>query len=312
MKDYRVCAAATAIMVVLWFPQLAAAQENAKEKEKSVRVAAIRKSLTFWASFDAGTNADVAKGDKQIYTASSPERKDPRPGLPAGEIDLAKGEGRRGGDALRFIKKSGKVTFYKAAGNVDYRRQDWSGTASFWLSLDPQTDLGDWYCDPIQITEKTWNDAALWVDFSKDERPKHFRLGALADLKVWNPGNRDFEKMTPAERPMYVVSRPEFARGKWTQVAITFENFNTGKPNGVAKLYLDGKLQGAVSGRNQLYSWNMEKAAIQIGMGYVGLFDDLALFDRALNDDEVQTLFLHEGRLTVEAERERLRRSETD
>ena len=281
-----------AMVVGFSFPSPGSAQENGS-------VAMIREALTFSASFDLGANADFAKGDKQIYTASSGERKDPQPGLPAGEIEVSKGQGRHGGDALRFIKKSGKVAFYKAAGNVDYRQQDWSGTASFWLSLDPQVDLGDWYCDPIQITEKAWNDAALWVDFSKDERPKHFRLGALADLKVWNPTNRDFEKMTAAERPVVVVTQPPFSRGTWTHVVITFEKFNTGKPDGLAKLYLNGKLQGAVTGRNQIYSWDQEKAAIQIGMSYVGLYDDLALFNRALNEAEIKVLYTLQAPLVV-------------
>ena len=274
----------TAMLVGFSVPNLGSAQETGS-------VARIREDLTFSASFDSGADADFAKGDKRIHTASSGERKDPQPGLPVGEIEVSKGHGRHGGDALRFIKKSNKVAFYKAAGNVAYRQHDWSGTVSFWLSLDPQMDLGDWYCDPIQITEKKWNDAALWVDFSKDEKPKHFRLGALADLKVWNPTNRDFEKLAAAERPLYVVTQPPFARGTWTNVVITFEKFNTGKPDGSAKLYLNGKLQGAVSGRNQVYTWDPEKAAIQIGMSYVGLYDDLALFDRALNEDEIKVLY---------------------
>lgn len=267
---------------------------TAQEKDS---LPAIRKSMTLSATFDTGADADFAKGDKHIYIASSAERKDSKSGLPAGEIEVAKGQGRHGSDALRFIKKSGKVAFYKAAGNIDYRKEDWSGTASFWLSLDPQTDLGDWYCDPIQITEKAWNDAGLWVDFSKDDRPKHFRLGVLADLKVWNPTNRDFEKMTAAERPVCVVTPPPFSRGKWTHVAFTFEKFNTGKPDGLAKLYLNGKLQGTVSGRNQVYSWNPEQAAIQIGMSYVGLYDELSIFNRALSEAEIQTLHAFEGRL---------------
>jgi hypothetical protein len=286
------CALTTVMVVGLSSPSQASARESGP-------VTTIREALTFWASFDKGADADFAMGDNRIYTASSGERKDPKPGLPIGEIEVAEGQGRHGGDALRFIKRSNKVVFYKAAGNVDYRRQNWSGTASFWLSLDPQTDLGDWYCDPIQITEKTWNDGALWVDFSKDEKPKHFRLGALADLKVWNPTNRDFEKMTAAERPMYVVTQPPFDRGKWTHVVITFESFNTGKPDGLAKLYLNGKLQGTISGRNQTYSWDQEKAAIQIGMGYVGLYDDLAIFHQALSDAEIQTLYTYGGRLAV-------------
>jgi hypothetical protein len=260
----------------------------------------IRKAMTFAASFDKGTDADFAKGDHRIYTASNAQRKDFTAGLPSGEIELVAGQGRHGSDALRFIKRSDKVVFYKAGKNLDYRTQNWSGTASFWLSLDPQTDLGDWFCDPIQITEKAWNDAALWVDFSKDDKPKQFRLGALADLKVWNPTNRDIEKMPAAERPMCAVTQPPFARGQWTHVVITFENFNTGKADGLAKLYLNGKLVGEIAGRNQMYTWDPEKAAIQLGMVYVGLYDDLSLFNRALNESEVQTLYSAKGQLALD------------
>lgn len=267
---------------------------TAQEKDS---LAAIRKSLTLSANFDTGPDAEFAKGDKRLYTAASAERKESKPGLPAGEIEVAKGAGRHGSDALRFIKQSGKVIFYKAAGNVDYRRENWSGTVSFWLSLDPNKDLGNWYCDPIQITEKAWDNGALWVDFSKDEKPKHFRLGAFADQKVWNPTNRNFDNIPAAERPMYTVTEPPFGTGKWTHVAFTFENFNTSQPNGSAKLFLNGKLQGAVTGRNQLYTWDPEKAAIQLGMSYVGLYDDLSIFNRALSEAEIQTLHSFEGPL---------------
>ena len=280
---HRNCYRALAMLVCLSIPEITLGQN-------SDSLGSIGDALTFWASFDKGTDADFAKGDKRIYTASSAERKDSKPGLHAGETEIARGRGRRGGNALRFIKKSGKDVFYKVAGNLDYRAENWNGTVSFWLQLDPQVDLGDWYCDPIQITEKAWNDAAIWVDFTKDERPKHFRLGVLADLKVWNPMNRDFDKMTPPEQPAFVITRPPFSRGKWTHVAIAFENFNTGKNNGVARLYLDGKLQGSVSGKNQVYHWDPEKAAIQLGLGYVGLYDDLTLFNRVLTDGEIQRL----------------------
>jgi hypothetical protein len=265
--------------------------------QESVALGSLREALTFAASFDTGTNAEFAKGDRRVYHASSGDRKDPKPGLVAGEVEVAKGAGRLGGDALRFRKKSNRVVFYRAAGNVDYRKTDWSGTVSFWLSLDPEKDLEPGYCDPIQITEKAWNDAGLWVDFSKDETPRHFRLGAFADLKVWNPTNRDFEKLPEAEKPMSTVTRPPFGRGKWTHVAITFERFNTGKSDGLAKLYLDGAFQGAVSGRDQTWSWDVERAAIQLGLSYVGLFDDLTIFRRALSDAEIRTLHGLRGRL---------------
>lgn len=266
--------------------------------EEPDSLAAIRKSLTLSASFDQGADADFAKGDKQLYMSGSAQRKDALPGLPAGEIELAKGQGRHGSGALRFIKPSGKVIFYKAAENVAYRKENWSGTVSFWLSLDPNKDLGDWYCDPIQITEKAWDNGALWVDFSKDDKPKHFRLGTFADQEVWNPTKRNFDTIPAAERPMYTVTEPPFTTGKWTHVAFTFENYNTGKPNGSAKLYLNCKPQGSITGRNQQLTWDINNAAIQLGMSYVGLYDDLALFDRALTDAEIESLYKFEGNLS--------------
>ena len=39
----------------------------------------LKKSLTFYASFDNGTNAEIAKGDKQLYTCllyTSPSPRD--------------------------------------------------------------------------------------------------------------------------------------------------------------------------------------------------------------------------------------------
>jgi hypothetical protein len=256
---------------------------------------ALQSALTFRASFDVKADADFAKGDPRIYTASSEKREAATPGLPTGDAELAPGQGRRGGGALRFLKKSPRVVHFKGAGNFEYRPDDWSGTASFWLSVDPHLDMGAWYCDPIQITDKTWNDACLFVDFSKDERPKLFRIGAFADMKAWNPNGKNFEKMTPEERPMASAKELPFARGKWTHVVLTFEKFNTGKPDGVASLYLDGKPQATVAGRNQRFTWNPEKAAVQLGMNYVGLFDDLTLFNRVLTAPEVQSLFAHDG-----------------
>ncbi len=256
----------------------------------------MRGALSFHASFDGGTEADHARGDRVLYTASSMKRDDASPGLPA-EVTIAKGKGRHG-NALHFTKKSGAVVFFKAAKNVAYTPKDWSGTVSFWLSLDPEKDLEPGYTDPLQMTERAWNDGALWVDFS-DKSPRHLRLGAFADLKVWNPQDRDFEKMTPEERPMFDAGRPPFATGKWSHVAFTFEHFNSGRDDGVATLYLDGKRQGSIRGRTQTVTWDPEKAAVMLGLSFTGLFDELAIFDRALVDDEIAQLFRAGGRVVI-------------
>ena len=79
--------------------------------------------------------------------------------------------------------------------------------------------------------------------------------------------------------------------GNWTHVAFAFENFNTGKPDGLATLYLDGKKMGEIVARTQTFTWEPTWAAVMLGLNYVGMMDDLALFDRALTQDEVSHLF---------------------
>ena len=134
---------------------------------------ALEKSLTFHASFDHGPDADFARGERTLMSATSTKRDGARPGLPAG-VEIARGKGRHG-DALWFRKKTSSAVFFRAAGNMPYRKSDWSGTISFWLSLDPDKDLEPGYTDPLQITERAWNDAAIWVDFSDKNCPSPAR-----------------------------------------------------------------------------------------------------------------------------------------
>ena len=252
----------------------------------------LRQGLTFHASFDHGPDADFGRGDLRIFTA--PSLKHPRigaPGLPAsGVVSIAKGEGKVG-DALRFHRQGPEIVFFQADKNLSYTRSNWHGTVSFWLRLDPETDLEPGYCDPLQITPRGWNDAAFWVDFSKDDRPRHFRLGAFADRAVWDPTLRDLDKTPAAERPMVTVTKPLFTRERWTHVVFNFANFNTGKKDGVTTLYLDGKPQGAVSAREQTFSWEPAQTIAMLGINYTGLFDELAFFKRALTAAEVAELF---------------------
>jgi hypothetical protein len=251
--------------------------------------AALAGALTLHASFDTGPDADLARGDNRIHTGEM-LGKNGKPGLLSGNVAIARGKGRRG-DALEFKKKEGLCVYYRAGKNVTYRKEGWSGTVSLWLSLDPDRDLEPGFCDPVQITERAWNDGAFFVDFTKDDSPRHFRLGAFADRKVWDPTAREWDSVPVAERPMVEVAKPPFARGKWTHVAWTFTGFNTGKDGGVARFYLDGKFQGELRGRRQTFTWDPEKAVIMLGLSYIGLMDELNIFERALDDAEIQQLY---------------------
>jgi hypothetical protein len=244
-------------------------------------------ALIFHASFDGTYDANVPRGDGQIYTAATMARDEVRAGNHRTDVSIAKGAGRHG-DALRFTDTSDQVLFYKADA-MAYRKEKWEGTVSFWMRLNPDKDLKPGYCDPIQITERAWNDGAFFVDFDKD-LPRDFRLGVFSDLAKWNPQSTPWEEVPVSERPMVTVKRPPFASDAWTHVAFAFRNVNaTGDAQGSASLYLNGELQGSVE-RPLVFSWEVEKAAIMIGILYIGDFDDLAIFNRALTADEIRYL----------------------
>lgn len=258
--------------------------------DRTARVA-LRQSLTLHASFDHGVDADFARGNRKLRNAPSlAKQAESLPGLPAGgEVVVARGEGITG-DALRFVKAQSPVVHFAALGNVAWNPTNWSGTVSFWLRLDPETDLEPGYTDPIQLTDKGWDNSAFFIEFTKDDKPRQLRLGAYADTKVWNPAGRKWDDMAFEEKPLVKVVHPPFGRERWTHVAFTWERFNTGHADGVARLYLNGALQGTLTARTQTFSWDPAKALVMLGMSYTGLWDELAIFDRRLTDGEVALL----------------------
>jgi hypothetical protein len=260
-------------------------------RAQSADTAALQQALTFHASFDGGVDAAAAAGDPALYSAPSLKQRNAAVrGLPqSGEITLARGQGRFG-DAVRFTRKKSPVIFFKGARNMPYQSDNWSGTVSFWLRVDPLNDLEPGFCDPVQITPRSWDDGAFFVEFEKRPESIPFRLGVYADHGVWNPGKRPFAEIPADERPLITVERPPFGGDRWTHVAFTFERFNTARPDGVVRLYLNGDLQGSLGPRRQTFTWDVDGNAIALGLGYIGLLDDLSIFDRALSDLQIRAL----------------------
>ncbi len=252
---------------------------------------ALKPALTFYASFDHGTDADLAKGDKRLFTLIDKQHK---PGNHTGDLTrLAKAKGLSGG-ALHFTKRKAKWLLYDGAKNFHFAEKDWSGAVSFWLKVDPVNELDPGYVDPIQITPNMWNDASFFVDFNKDGNPRAFRLGAFADRAVWNPTKKEVPE---PQRPLVPAKSHPFSKDKWTHVAFTWERFNTGKKDGVAMLYLNGKKEGSITGWNQQFSWGGKEHRILIGLNYMGLFDELACFNRALSAKEIKRIHTHQATL---------------
>jgi hypothetical protein len=250
--------------------------------------AALGAALTFHASFDHGPDADYALGDTRVYTAASYRALETaQAGLHNPDVAIVPGKGKYGA-ALQFAAKNTTAIYYQADKNVAYRPADWSGTVSFWLSLDPEQDLTG-FADPIQVTDKDYNNAALWVDFTND-KPRHNRLGVFGDLAAWNPDRQNGQTTPAFLRHVASVTPTPYARGAWTHVAFTFSGLNGSRP-GSARFYLDGKLQGTIPSIPEPLTMDPAKATVRIGVNYAGLYDDLAIFSRALSDSEIQTLF---------------------
>lgn len=93
---------------------------------------------------------------------------------------------------------------------------------------------------------------------------------------------------------LVVVDPPPFRRGEWTHVVITHTGL--GSPGGgSASLYLNGVLQGTTTSITEAFTWDLQRTQIRIGVNYVGLFDELAIFHRPLTEAEVQGLYRLEG-----------------
>lgn len=286
---------ATAILLISLSCKEKTVQKEALEapaSEVSIEdVSFLKEALTFYASFDGGTDATIAGGDGRMYSVPNRKARDSaRVGLHKAGVSIAKGKGKYG-DALDFTEDSEGYIYYLAKDNMHYMTQDWQGTISFWLRLDPATDLEPGYCDPIQITDSGYNDAGFWVDFTK-ENPRDFRLGVIGDRSSWNPIPEGPDNENPAFiEQLPVVKVPPFSRDQWTHVVITFKELNSQTKKGKAVLYLDGAFAAQRNAIDDPFTWEVEKSNIYLGLGYIGLMDEVSIYNRFLTKEQIKTLY---------------------
>lgn len=263
---------------------------------KSNSSSALKDALTFYVSFDEGTIADFALGDANIYTANASYVNSKRvleevqAGMNNSDHTIVKEKGQFGG-SFEFGEKSRKVIYYKSKDNIAYDVRNWSGTISFWLSVDPSTDL-DGYTDPVQITDANYNDASIWVDFT-DDSPPNFRLGVIGDKDVWTLDTLNSSSTTEFERRLVNVEKPTFTRKAWTHILITYDGLGT--TNSVATLYLNGEKKGEVSGIDDPFTWELGESNIFLGLGFTGLMDELSIFNKPFTDKQAMELYQLEG-----------------
>lgn len=247
---------------------------------------ALKQAITFHASFDKGFDADFSRGDKACLVRT---KQGVVPAAPNDELKLVSDGGRFGG-GLHFTKKGTTQPRFKGAGVLGYNATNWSATVSVWLRLDPDKDLEPGYCDPVQIVGDDTKKGFIFMEWSKDESPRHFRFAIRPRIELWNLNGLDWAKMTDAQRPAVNLPRAPFSHKAWTHAVFTLENVNDKSKKPVGKLYLNAQLMGKIENWDLTLGWNPDAVQLVLGASYVGHMDDLAVFNRALTDSEVKQL----------------------
>jgi formylglycine-generating enzyme required for sulfatase activity len=260
--------------------------------------AGLRKAVTLYASFDESVKADVGGGDRTLWTRSTDDADKKKliyeKGVDAKAFRIAKDRGVAGGclEATDVLPRNGRI-YFPAQGNIAFKKGGWGGSLSVWINTDPNTLLKTKFCDPIQMTQKGANNGGIWFDFN-DAKPRDMRMGVFPVIPEGDVGIKEEDPKAPMVR----VKNVGFKSGDWHHIVITWENFDTGKKDAVAVLYIDGKKIGAVTDYEIAMGWELDKAGIYVAVSYIGLLDELALFNRPLSAAEVAALHRKPGLLT--------------
>jgi hypothetical protein len=257
-------------------------------------LAPLRKAVTFYVSFDDSLTPDVGVGPikTRFGDPNDPAKQTFEDGYNKDIYRIAKGKGIAGGgclEALDVLSNRGRF-FYPVKGNLAFKKGGWSGALSMWINTDPDTLFKLGFCDPVQITQKGANNGGIWFDFN-DAKPRDMRMGVFPAVAEGGVGAKESD----ADAPMVRVPKVGFKVGAWHHIVLSWANFDTGKKDAVATLYVDGKKIGDVKDRAIAMNWDAGKAGIYTAVGYCGLLDEMALFNRALTVDEVAALHKNPG-----------------
>lgn len=251
----------------------------------------LRKAVTFFASFELAVKGDFGSGvltpDTRYNHPTEKGQFVVEKGIDNKVFKIAPDKGIQGGclAVVDVLPRNGRV-FFPAKGNVAFKKGGWSGAMSVWCKTDPDKMLKTRFCDPIQITQKGANNGGLWFDFN-DAKPRDLRHGAFPMIP---DGEKGIGEDDP-KAPMVRVPGVGWKADDWHHVVITWKNLDTGKADAVTALYIDGKLIGEVKDRAIAMGWDIDKSGIYVAINYIGLLDELILFDRTLSNEEIDALF---------------------
>jgi lysophospholipase L1-like esterase len=260
--------------------------------------AALRKAATFYASFDDAVRGDFGHGVLEPGTRFNDEKEKGQfafeKGIDGRTFRVAKDKGVHGGalEATDVLPRNGRV-YFPAKGNLAYKKGGWGGAVSVWCKTDPNKLLKTRFCDPVQITQRGANNGAIWFDFN-DARPRDLRHGIFPAVAEGQKAVGEDDPKSPLVR----VPRINWKAEDWHHVVLSWTNLDTGKEDAVSALYIDGNLIGEVKGRAIAMDWEVEKTGVYFAVNYIGLLDELALFNRALGAAEIRLLYTKPGLLS--------------
>ena len=250
-------------------------------------------AVTFYASFDTAVKGDFGGGELMLSTRFNHKTEKGafifEKGFPERAFRIAPDKGISGGalEAVDVLPDNGRI-FFPAKRNIGYKKGGWSGTLSVWISHDPDTQLKTGFCDPVQITQKGAGNGAIWFDYNDAKPNRNLRMGTFPAI---GEGRAPIQESREAFSPMVWVDKPGFKVGDWHHVALVWRNFDTSKNDATAALYIDAKLMGEIKKDYPIsMDWDLDKAGIYIAVNYIGLMDELALFNRAFTSEEIGIL----------------------
>jgi hypothetical protein len=253
----------------------------------------LAKAVSFYASFDSAVKGDFGGGEVTPSTRFNHKTEKGafvfEKGFPQSAFRIAPGKGIAGGalEAVDVLPDNGRI-FFPAKGNIAYKKGGWNGALSMWINHDPDTQLKTGFCDPVQITQKGAGNGGIWFDFNDAKPNRNLRMGAFPAVEEGKPPIKESRE---AFSPMIWVDRPGFKVGDWHHVALVWRNFDSGKNDASAALYIDGKLMGEIKKDYPIsMDWDLDRTGIYVAVSYIGLLDEFALFNRALTEEEIGIL----------------------
>ena len=210
-------------------------------------------SLSFYASYEDGMDAAYARDDRRIYSAPSYDALSERgPWYWGQDVALAYDAGISG-HALNFTGGLTQAVFYTGAANAPWAD---AGALSVWLHP------ADFSGAPLALTGEDPFAPAAAIDLSPDPMQLVVRAIQGEGAAVPPPGD-------------------------WLHVVVSISNAASG---GKVDVYVNGEASTSFDVTDPEHSWEAARSTIRLGVNYVGLIDELAIFDRALTPVEVRLL----------------------